>query len=638
MREYRDECKFWHKVWQDHGQPREGHAYEYKRESKRQYMYAIRRLKRRQRELQAEKFASALAKDNSRDFFSEIKRMQRRPSPINLMNGLVDEREIAQHFMTKYEALYSSVLSDPDEMQRVREIIDDTLQSSAPEVSPLISVTTVKQAIKKLKHCKHDGDEGYNSSHLIYGSDAYHRQLSAVINAMYVHGHTAAIILNASIISIPKDYGKSLTVDTNYRGIALCSSISKLLDIILLARNENAMKSSDNQFAYKRGHGTVTCTYVVKEVIQCFLNGGSNVYACFLDASKAFDRVRFDVLFSVLLERGVSALDLRLLFHQYLSQKCRALWKDSASDYFDVSNGIRQGGVASPLLFCLYLDVLLNDLERSKVGCYIENYFFGSLAYADDIVLLSPTINGLNSMLCKCENFCTATKLQFNASKSVCICFRRQREIELPTLHLSGKAMVWSDSAKHLGNLLMYNLSEEKEVMCKRGDLAGRVNVLLSNFADMSDDVKLKIFHTQCSHFYGCQAWHLNDRNVKLFYTMYNRSIRRILKLPYRTHTVLIPSLTRRPSAPVQISRRMLKFVNILLNVPGRIGRLANISINDCRSLLYGNMAYAQSHSSDSISEENAALANAIVELLNSEPAGFSRDEARECAFMLCVN
>jgi len=51
-----------------------------------------------------------------------------------------------------------------------------------------------------------------------------------------------------------------------------------------------------------------------------------------------------------------------------------------------VHNGVRQGGVLSPILFCIYIDNLLQRLSRSGVGCYLGATFAGSLAYADMLV------------------------------------------------------------------------------------------------------------------------------------------------------------------------------------------------------------------------------------------------------------
>ena len=66
-------------------------------------------------------------------------------------------------------------------------------------------------------------------------------------------------------------------------------------------------------------------------------------------------------------------------------------------------NGVKQGGVISPILFYLYIDRLLLCLQRSGLRCHISNTYMGALSYADDITLVSPSVYGLNRMLDICN-------------------------------------------------------------------------------------------------------------------------------------------------------------------------------------------------------------------------------------------
>ena len=130
-------------------------------------------------------------------------------------------------------------------------------------------------------------------------------------------------------------------------------------------------------------------SYIIIKDTRGSLN--SNVYSCFLDASKAFDRVNHYVLFDKLLKRGVPLYVVRILIFWYTSQTMYVRWNNVISSGFGVSNGVRQGGILSPYLFCVYMDDLSIKLNDIKVGCTIGTTLINHLMYADDLVL-SPNM------------------------------------------------------------------------------------------------------------------------------------------------------------------------------------------------------------------------------------------------------
>ena len=83
-------------------------------------------------------------------------------------------------------------------------------------------------------------------------------------------------------------------------------------------------------------------------------------------------------------------LIVRLLLNMYTHQKLQVKWNNIKSDKFNVTNGVRQGGVLSPFLFSIYMDELLMSLKENGVGCHMNDYFVGAFGYADDIILLCP--------------------------------------------------------------------------------------------------------------------------------------------------------------------------------------------------------------------------------------------------------
>ena len=113
------------------------------------------------------------------------------------------------------------------------------------------------------------------------------------------------------------------------------------------------------------------CSTMFRETISYFVNRNTNVYGLVLDATKAFDRLNYCKLFRVLLSRNVNPLICRLLLNMYIDQKLRVKWENTLSDSFTVTNGVKQGGVISPILFCVYMDGLISELESSQVGCWM---------------------------------------------------------------------------------------------------------------------------------------------------------------------------------------------------------------------------------------------------------------------------
>ena len=92
---------------------------------------------------------------------------------------------------------------------------------------------------------------------------------------------------------------------------------------------------------------TVLCSTMVNETIQYYTeNGGSPVYLLLLDATKAFDKVSFKVLFDVLLDKNVCPRIVNLLYYMYTNQLCHVRWGEEKSASFGISNGVKQGGVS----------------------------------------------------------------------------------------------------------------------------------------------------------------------------------------------------------------------------------------------------------------------------------------------------
>ena len=79
---------------------------------------------------------------------------------------------------------------------------------------------------------------------------------------------------------------------------------------------------------------------------------------------------------------------VKLFIFGYREQEFTVRWVNSLSTTFRCSNGIRQGGQLSPLLYNVYTDDLNHHLQATGVGCYVGDAWVNTQSYADDTVLL----------------------------------------------------------------------------------------------------------------------------------------------------------------------------------------------------------------------------------------------------------
>ena len=125
---------------------------------------------------------------------------------------------------------------------------------------------------------------------------------------------------------------------------------------------------------------------------------------------------------------------MSILLHIYTNQSCNVKWNGSCSDPFTVTNGVRQGAVSSPILFSLYINDLFSVLQSSGLGCCLNGLYYGCFGYADDLLLLSASRSGLQSMVNICAEFMKKKSLKFNTninpvkSKTKCVIFSKKEK------------------------------------------------------------------------------------------------------------------------------------------------------------------------------------------------------------------
>jgi hypothetical protein len=436
-----------------------------------------------------------------------------------------------------------------------------------------ISQDDVFAAICKLKPNKNDGDRGLSTNHFKYGSSELARHTANLFAGLLTHGSVIDDFRACSIVPIPKAKNINLTDSENYRGIALSSVFGRIFDLIVLHRYSEELVSCDLQFGFKKNRSTSMCSMIAKEVISHYVNSNSNVHCVFLDSSKAFDKVEYCKLFNLLLDRHIPPHVIRVLLNMYTGQQVKILWNGVYSHAFPASNGVKQGAIISPILFCVYLDTLLLELKRAGIGCHIGQLFAAALAYADDVILLAPTARAMRAMLAICDRFATEFNVTFNANKSKCITFMapshcpaRVKAGLAPHFLISGHIVENVLTWPHLGHIFSSKMLDDDDISARRNSFIGQANTFLCNFLKIDVSVRNVLFKTYCSSHYGAELWDLTNCKIEDYCIAWRKGLRRVWKLPCDSSCLNVTLISDTVPLLDELCRRVMNFINTCLS------------------------------------------------------------------------
>ena len=230
------------------------------------------------------------------------------------------------------------------------------------------------------------------------------------------------------------------------------------------------------------------------------------------------------------------------------------------------------------------------------MAAQLESTSFGAMAYADDMIILATSVQGLQEMVNLCQKHAEDNSLVFSTdidpskSKTMCLAFNCSDKDMLAPIQLNGDNLPWVSQAKHIGNFLHENGTTDLDVRVKKGIFIQTAMELNQEFFSLPANVKMKLNLLYNSHFSGSNIWKFDSEEARHLFSSWNKNIKLIYNLPWSTHRWILEEITG-CNLKLMLYSRYIKFLNsIHKSSKHSVKYLLSVSSTDVRSVTGSNL------------------------------------------------
>jgi len=352
-----------------------------------------------------------------------------------------------------------------------------------------------------------------------------------------------------------------------YRALQIGSSLSKILVVIIIKRIQSWYENqiTDQQQGFRKGRGTTDGIYLAKRIHQITDHLKQPVYALFIDLTAAFDHVPRSALFQSMKKRLSDTHSKKLinLLEVLYSHTTTAL-VEAPEHTIDVQTGVRQGGPESPMLFNLYVDLVMRifliTCAKSKIKFLKFKYRIPECAsqnkreqvgyqqidwigYADDLILTFESIKDLKCALKILDETFQKFSLSINSKKTKTMILNHQFTGEAypeTVCQLNGNNIDNVKTFIYLGSCIKYdepntgNTEIELRIDYAENSLYQYSKKFFNQKISIKTRVQIMNSMVRSRLVYGCQTWSMTKLVLQKIKAAYSGFLRKMIKGGFR--------------------------------------------------------------------------------------------------------
>ena len=394
-----------------------------------------------------------------------------------------------------------------------------------PAVDGIITEKEVEDALKKMKCKKSPGPDGILTEYLkIFGAIAGNILLK-LIRTMFAHHIYPSIWRLNFLKPIHKKGDKE--DPHNFRGLAIASALAKLHGIILLQRLKNYIHDkryiSPNQIGFMDGAQTSDHIFLLQTIVEKVVKKNRRKLFCvFVDFKKAYDTVDRKILLRKLQNIGINGIFYKNIESMYMDTEYSIKLKNGFLDPIKSNLGLRQGCPLSPILFNIYIDDVKNIFDERCDPIDVHGKQINHFLYADDLIILSLSKQGLQNCLNRLQEYSRANRLTINIAKTKSMIFNHTGKLIKENIFLDNKKLEQVLTFCYLGFDVKASgvVSSAISTLYDKANKAMRPLMGIIYRFNIPIRISIKLFHTFISPImlYTTENWvFLSDRKLRNF-------------------------------------------------------------------------------------------------------------------------
>lgn len=414
----------------------------------------------------------------------------------------------------------------------------------------LTDVQEVKHVVSRLRRSKAPGLDKMHNNLLKSLPPSGYEYLTLIFNCCLRLCYFPTSWKSAKVIGIHKP-GKPPSSPLSYRPISLLSSLSKVLERIILTRLKLHLELNNiipsHQHGFRERHSTTTQLRRLVNHIKSGLSSRLSTGLVLCDIEKAFDKVWHDGLMYKLIAIDTPQYIVRIIKSFLQDRKFTVYVQNKPSMTHEISYGVPQGAVMSPILYNIYTHDIPTHNTCSIAQFADDTAFFISSKFAKTIM------KSLEDYARKLHRYFRLWKISINPTKSQAIFYTRRRTRQLPqrNLNIFESEVPWEEnSIKYLGVILDKKLTFKEHTfhILKKSDIAIKaLYSLLSRKSRLARDCKLLLYKVAIRPIMTYAAPVFNSMatiHKKRLQIAQNKVLKMILDVPYRTSTDFVHQTT----------------------------------------------------------------------------------------------